>query len=129
MAAKKTPSSRIGCAAFKKSLPRWKTASSRLQDSVRLYKEGLTLSRSCREQLEKSPQMKSAFSPGKAWSLLTKRSSMRKGNRSRRRSPLQREPQDRSSLLCRARQMLGKTFCRWSRQRMPSGRSVKQAGS
>lgn len=128
MAAKKTPSFEDRLRRLQEVVAALENGELPLEDSVRLYKEGLTLSRSCREQLEKA-RNEVRLLTGKAWSLLTKRSSMRKGNRSRRRSPLQREPQDRSSLLCRARQMLGKTFCRWPRQRIPSERSVKQAGS
>ena len=47
MAAKKTPS-------FEDRLRRLQEVVAPLEDSVRLYKEGLTLSRSCREQLEKA---------------------------------------------------------------------------
>ena len=47
MAAKKTPS-------FEDRLRRLQEVVAALENGVRLYKEGLTLSRSCREQLEKA---------------------------------------------------------------------------
>ena len=78
MAAKKTPSFEDRLRRLQEVVAALENGELPLEDSVRLYKEGLTLSRSCREQLEKA---RNAFSPRKVWSLLTKRNLTRKGNR------------------------------------------------
>ena len=68
MAAKKTPSFEDRLRRLQEVVASLENGELPLEDSVRLYKEGLTLSRSCREQLEK-PATKSAFSPRKVWSF------------------------------------------------------------
>ena len=79
MAAKKTPSFEDRLRRLQEVVAALENGELPLEDSVRLYKEGLTLSRSCRSW--KKPATKSAFSPRKVWSLLTKRNLTRKGNR------------------------------------------------
>ena len=63
MAAKKTPSFEDRLRRLQEVVASLENGELPLEDSVRLYKEGLTLS------------------PRKVWSLLTKRSLTRKGNR------------------------------------------------
>ena len=52
MAAKKTPSFEDRLRRLQEVVASLENGELPLEDSVRLYKEGLTLSRSCREQLE-----------------------------------------------------------------------------
>ena len=54
MAAKKTPSFEERLRRLQEVVAALENGDLPLEDSVRLYKEGLTLSRSCREQLEKA---------------------------------------------------------------------------
>ena len=54
MAAKKTPSFEDRLRRLQEVVASLENGELPLEDSVRLYKEGLTLSRSCREQLEKA---------------------------------------------------------------------------
>ena len=54
MAAKKTPSFEDRLRRLQEVVAALENGELPLEDSVRLYKEGLTLSRSCREQLEKA---------------------------------------------------------------------------
>ena len=54
MAAKKTPSFVERLRRRQEVVAALENGDLPLEDSVRLYKEGLTLSRSCREQLEKA---------------------------------------------------------------------------
>ena len=54
MAAKKTPSFEERLRRRQEVVAALENGDLPLEDSVRLYKEGLTLSRSCREQLEKA---------------------------------------------------------------------------
>ena len=54
MAAKKTPSFEERLRRLQEVVAELENGALPLEDSVRLYKEGLTLSRSCREQLEKA---------------------------------------------------------------------------
>ena len=54
MAAKKTPSIEERLRRLQEVVAALENGDLPLEDSVRLYKEGLTLSRSCREQLEKA---------------------------------------------------------------------------
>ena len=54
MAAKKTPSFEERLRRLQEVVAALENGDLPLEDSVRLYKEGLPLSRSCREQLEKA---------------------------------------------------------------------------
>lgn len=54
MAAKKTPSFEERLRRLQEVVAALENGDLPLEDSVRLYKEGLSLSRSCREQLEKA---------------------------------------------------------------------------
>ena len=54
MAAKETPSFEERLRRLQEVVAALENGDLPLEDSVRLYKEGLTLSRSCREQLEKA---------------------------------------------------------------------------
>ena len=54
MAAKKTPSFEERLRRLQEVVAALENGDLPLEDSVRLYKEGLTLSRACREQLEKA---------------------------------------------------------------------------
>ena len=80
MAAKKTPSFEDRLRRLQEVVASLENGELPLEDSVRLYKEGLTLSAPAASSWKK-PATKSAFSPRKVWSLLTKRSLTRKGNR------------------------------------------------
>ena len=80
MAAKKTPSFEDRLRRLQEVVASLENGELPLEDSVRLYKEGLTLSRSCREQLEKARNEVRLLTE-EGLELLTKRSLTRKGNR------------------------------------------------
>ena len=80
MAAKKTPSFEDRLRRLQEVVASLENGELPLEDSVRLYKEGLTLSRSCREQLEKARNEVRLLTE-EGLEPLTKRSLTRKGNR------------------------------------------------
>ena len=80
MAAKKTPSFEDRLRRLQEVVAALENGELPLEDSVRLYKEGLTLSRSCREQLEKARNEVRLLTE-EGLEQLTKRSLTRKGNR------------------------------------------------
>ena len=85
MAAKKTPSFEDRLRRLQEVVAALENGELPLEDSVRLYKEGLTLSRSCREQLEKARNEVRLLTEEGLEPFDAKGSLTRKGNRTRRR--------------------------------------------